>query len=279
MEKGKQTILQGALILTASTMVVKVIGALFKIPLANILGGVGMSYFVSAYDVLIPIYSMTVTGLGVAVSRMVSEYGGRGEEVGNILKTARLMFLGIGTLAAVLLFIGAGPLTKLIGNPAAALSVCCIAPSVLFSCLSSAYRGYFQGRQNMLPTARSQVVEAMVKLVAGILFLFQAERRGNGGNTVLAWYNAGGTAEDFAVLSGWSCAGRITEHIVWIIVYSWSVPTKCTGTRRAFFQYGCQKAVACCAANCTDFSLCQSYHCYRSFLCNELPEKRCGAGE
>lgn len=169
MEKGKQTILQGALILTASTMVVKVIGALFKIPLANILGGVGMSYFVSAYDVLIPIYSMTVTGLGVAVSRMVSEYGGRGEEAGNILKTARLMFLGIGTLAAVLLFIGAGPLTKLIGNPAAALSVCCIAPSVLFSCLSSAYRGYFQGRQNMLPTARSQVVEAMVKLVAGIL--------------------------------------------------------------------------------------------------------------
>lgn len=132
MEKGKQTILQGALILTASTMVVKVIGALFKIPLANILGGVGMSYFVSAYDVLIPIYSMTVTGLGVAVSRMVSEYGGMGEEAGNILKTARLMFLGIGTLAAVLLFIGAGPLTKLIGNPAAALSVCCIAPSVLF---------------------------------------------------------------------------------------------------------------------------------------------------
>ena len=102
MEKGKQTILQGALILTASTMVVKVIGALFKIPLANILGGVGMSYFVSAYDVLIPIYSMTVTGLGVAVSRMVSEYGGRGEEAGNILKTARLMFLGIGTLAAVM---------------------------------------------------------------------------------------------------------------------------------------------------------------------------------
>lgn len=169
MEKGKQTILQGALILTASTMIVKVIGALFKIPLANILGGVGMSYFVSAYDVLIPIYSMTVTGLGVAVSRLVSECGGRGEEARNILKTARTMFLWIGLLAACMLFLGAVPLTKLIGNPAAALSVCCIAPSVLFSCLSSAYRGYFQGRQNMLPTARSQVVEAVVKLAAGIL--------------------------------------------------------------------------------------------------------------
>lgn len=72
---GRQSIVQGAVILTASTLIVKFVGALFKIPLANILGGVGMSYFVSAYDVLIPIYSMTVTGLGVAVSRMVSQQG------------------------------------------------------------------------------------------------------------------------------------------------------------------------------------------------------------
>ncbi len=167
--KGRQTILQGAVILTVSTLIVKVIGAMFKIPLANILGGVGMSYFVSAYDVLIPIYSMTVTGLGVAVSRMVSESDGRGEPPENILMTARTMFLGVGLLAAALLFFGASVLTRLIGNPSAVLSVCCIAPSVLFSCLSSAYRGYFQGRHNMLPTARSQVVEALVKLMTGIL--------------------------------------------------------------------------------------------------------------
>ena len=167
--KGRQTILQGAVILTVSTLIVKVIGAMFKIPLANILGGVGMSYFVSAYDVLIPIYSMTVTGLGVAVSRMVSERDSRGEPPENILMTARIMFLGVGLLAAALLFFGASVLTRLISNPSAVLSVCCIAPSVLFSCLSSAYRGYFQGRHNMLPTARSQVVEALVKLMTGIL--------------------------------------------------------------------------------------------------------------
>lgn len=93
---GSQTILQGAIILTASTLIVKVIGAMFKIPLANILGGVGMSYFVSAYDVLIPIYSMTVTGLGVSVSRVISESTGRGELSENILKTARTLFLVIG---------------------------------------------------------------------------------------------------------------------------------------------------------------------------------------
>lgn len=166
---GKQTVLQGAIILTASTMVVKGIGALFKIPLANILGGVGMSYFVSAYDVLIPIYSMTVTGMGVAVSRMVSERSGYGSTAAeDILKTAKTLFWGIGLAASLLLFCFAKPLTAVIGNPTAYLSVCCIAPSVLFSCLSSAYRGYFQGKHNMLPTARSQILEALVKLVFGI---------------------------------------------------------------------------------------------------------------
>jgi len=166
---GSQTILQGAIILTASTLIVKVIGAMFKIPLANILGGVGMSYFVSAYDVLIPIYSMTVTGLGVSASRVISESTGRGELSENILKTARTLFLVIGLSGAALLFFGAPFLTKLIGNPSAELAVCCIAPSVLFSCMSSAYRGYFQGMHNMLPTARSQILEAAVKLLAGIL--------------------------------------------------------------------------------------------------------------
>ena len=134
---GKQTVLQGAIILTASTMVVKGIGALFKIPLANILGGVGMSYFVSAYDVLIPIYSMTVTGMGVAVSRMVSERSGYGSTAAeDILKTAKTLFWGIGLAASLLLFCFAKPLTAAIGNPTAYLSVCCIAPSVLFSCFS-----------------------------------------------------------------------------------------------------------------------------------------------
>ena len=209
MEKGRQSILQGALILTASTLTVKVIGALFKIPLANILGGVGMSYFVSAYDVLIPIYSMTVTGLGVAVSRMVSECGSRGDAAGNILKTARGMFWIIGSLAAVLLFVGARPMTKLIGNPSAALSVCCIAPSVLFSCISSAYRGYFQGKQNMLPTARSQVVEAVVKLAAGILlaWLIYSRLSGAASMGILNW---NGTPQEIQLrILQYSAAGAV----------------------------------------------------------------------
>lgn len=207
--QGGQTVLQGAFILTASTIIVKVIGALFKIPLANILGGVGMSYFVSAYDVLIPVYSMTVTGLGVAVSRMVSECGIRGEGAEDVLQTARKLFCGIGVLAALLLFLGAGQLTVLIGNPSAVLSVCCIAPSVLFSCLSSAYRGYFQGKQNMLPTARSQIVEAIVKLIAGISFAWFIHYRLSSAweSRILHW---GGTQQEIQLkILQYSAAGAV----------------------------------------------------------------------
>lgn len=169
MGKEKQNILEGAVILTASTLIVKLIGALFKIPLANILGGVGMSYFVSAYDVLIPIYSVTVTGMGVAVSRMISEgeHGFYGDSPETVLVTARRLFYLLGISAAFLLYTAAVPLTRMIGNPGAAAAVRCIAPSVLFSCISSAYRGYFQGKQNMLPTAVSQVLESVAKLLFG----------------------------------------------------------------------------------------------------------------
>lgn len=168
MAQKKQNILQGALILTASTLLVKVIGALFKIPLANILGGVGMSYFVSAYDVFIPIYSMTVTGLGIATSRLVSESSGDSSLCAeSVLVTARRVFLAIGIASSLLLFAGADALTKMIGNPGAHLTVCCIAPSVVFACSSAAYRGYFQGKQNMLPTAKAQVLEAIIKMVLG----------------------------------------------------------------------------------------------------------------
>lgn len=168
MDQKKQNILQGALILTASTMLVKVIGALFKIPLANILGGVGMSYFVSAYDVFIPIYSMTVTGLGIATSRLVSECSQNSTlSSESVLVTARRVFLAIGVTSSVLLFAGAGILTNIIGNPGARITVCCIAPSIIFACASAAYRGYFQGKQNMLPTAKAQVLEAIIKMLLG----------------------------------------------------------------------------------------------------------------
>lgn len=170
MKKTGQGFLEGAMILTLSTAVVKVIGALFKVPLANILGGVGMSYFVSAYDIFAPVYSVTVTGLGVAASRLVSEQAAAGGPAAGeqVLRASRRLFLWLGLLGTALLLGFGQRFAQAINNPGAAPAICAIAPAVLFSCVSAAYRGYFQGMTDMVPTAKSQVLESLVRLLAGI---------------------------------------------------------------------------------------------------------------
>ena len=166
--------MEGAIVLTMATCVVKLIGAVFKIPLANILGGVGMSYFVSAYDIFTPLYSLTVTGLGIAVSRVVSEYTIK-REYGNVkavMRAAKRIFLFLGIAGALLLALVAKSFSELINNPRAMLSVYAIAPAIVFSCISSVYRGYYQGLSNMVPTAKSQVLEAVVKMLAGTVLSY-----------------------------------------------------------------------------------------------------------
>ena len=169
--KKSQSFLQGALILTVSAIVVKVIGVLFRIPLANILGGVGMSYFSTAYDLFLPIYSLAVTGLGVAVSRLVSENITKNNKQGveAVYRASRKLFLLIGIIGAAFILCLAPYFVQKIYNPAALLSVVAIVPAVVFSCISAIYRGFYQGQQNMIPTAVSQILESVIKLVIGIL--------------------------------------------------------------------------------------------------------------
>lgn len=168
-KKHSQSFLEGAAVLTLSTIAVKIIGALFKIPLANILGGVGMSYFVSAYDLFTPIYSVTVTGLGVAASRLVSETSASAgpQGVRQVLHASRRLFLPLGLMGMAAIFLLSGPFSRTINNPGSLLAVRVIAPAVVFSCISAIYRGYFQGMTNMVPTAKSQVLESLTRLAAG----------------------------------------------------------------------------------------------------------------
>ena len=169
-KQKQQSFLQGAMILTAATLAVKLIGALFKIPLTNILGGVGMSYFVTAYELFNPIYALTVTGMGVAVSRLVSEYTAQNQPQAarRVLQVSVGLFSRGGGGRALIIAGFAGVFVRAVNNPLGLWAVYAIAPAALFSCISSAFRGYYQGKANMVPTAVSQVVEAVVKLVCGI---------------------------------------------------------------------------------------------------------------
>lgn len=162
--------LNGALILAVSSIVAKLIGALFKIPLTGLIGGVGRGYFSAAYNLYTPIYAISMAGLPVAVSRMVSESVSlnRFGEVRQIRNVATKIFLITGAVGTALMFLISYPYVRHASSIHALPAILAIAPSVFFCCAMSSYRGYYEGLRNMTPTAISQIIEALGKLLLGI---------------------------------------------------------------------------------------------------------------
>lgn len=166
----KQNFLQGAAILTFGTLLVKLIGALYKIPMNRIIGTEGFGHFNVAYSIYNVLLTISSTGLPIAVSRMISEAStlGNKHQVQHIFKTSLRLFLIIGVICSGGMLIFAPQLADLMRDPDAIWAIAALAPSVLFVCILCAFRGYFQGQQYMTPTAISQVIEAVGKLVIGL---------------------------------------------------------------------------------------------------------------
>ena len=171
-EKGFQ---RGAFLLLCSAVIVKLIGALFKIPLSSkyCLGDLGFGYFSSAYDLFTPFYALAMAGLPVAVSKTVSEYlaKGRYNDVKQMLNVSRRVYLSAGLICFLYLSAVIYPFSRLTDSTGEGIySLFAMTPSVIFCCLMSSYRGYYQGLNNMLPTAVSELLEALCKLVLGFGF-------------------------------------------------------------------------------------------------------------
>lgn len=169
-QRKKQSFFKGAMILSIAAIIVKILGAIFKIPLTNILGGDGMGYFSTAYDIYMPVYVVSNAGLPVAIARIVAESVSqkRFRDVRRTLKIANTVFLITGFIGFCIMFFGARFFVNtLIKNPGAYLAVMAMAPTVFFVCLTSAYKGYYEGLHNMYPTAIAQVIEVVIKLIFG----------------------------------------------------------------------------------------------------------------
>ena len=169
-KRKSQSLLNGAMVLAAATLIVKIIGILYKIPLSNMVGAVGRGYFDSAYNLYIPIYTISMAGLPVAVSKMVSQQMAlkRFRDVRMTFKVAARLFLITGTVGTVLLLILAFPYAYLAKSLEALPAIFAITPSIFFCCIMSIYRGYYNGMRNMTPTAMSEVWEAVGKVIFGL---------------------------------------------------------------------------------------------------------------
>lgn len=167
----KQTFLQGSLILGISALIAKILGALFKIPLTNLLGGTGMGYFSCAYGLFLPLYAVLVTGLSTAVAKPVAACCARGDMYGarRIRSVARRLFLAAGLAGTAIALLCARFFALYTAESIEAYpAVLAIAPAVLFSCLTAVERGYHEGQCSMYPTAVSQAAEALCKLLCGL---------------------------------------------------------------------------------------------------------------
>ena len=167
----KQNFLQGTALLAMATAIVKVIGALYKIPLNAIIGEQGFGYFNTAYEIYNVLLMISTAGLPVAMSRMISQSSSLGHynQVRRIYATARGIFLGLGIVGTLLMTVFCRQLAVFQNQPDAWAAIGCLGPCVLLICIMSTFRGFFQGQSNMLPTSVSQVLEAVVKLIVGMV--------------------------------------------------------------------------------------------------------------
>ncbi len=169
--RKSKSFIQGALILGVANLIVKIIGAFFKIPLNYLIGDAGMGYFNIAYQIYTFMFIIATAGFPIAISKMVAESTAKGNEqdAHRIFQTSFRFLAAIGFAGTALLYFFPAELEAFVSVPGSALGILAISPAIFFVALASVYRGYFQGRQNMFPTAISEVIEAAAKLLVGII--------------------------------------------------------------------------------------------------------------
>ncbi len=169
--KKQNTMFGGVAILAVGIAIVKVIGALFKIPLFNVLGETGAADFNNAYNIYAVLLTISTAGLPVALSKTVAEANtlGRSNQKQAVFRVAMTAFLAMGIASFLVMWFGADWLAaEVLNNSHAAPGIRALAPAVVCVGCLSAFRGYAQGHMNMTPTSVSQIIEALCKLLLGL---------------------------------------------------------------------------------------------------------------
>lgn len=180
-KNSKNLFFSGVLILTISNLLVKILGAFLKVPLASesLLGNEGIGYYQAAYEIYVWFYTVSTVGLPIAVSIMISGARAKGhfKDSKRMFKVIFGVFMTIGVLGTGLMAAFSKFFADRYQQPIE-WCILVISPTLLLVCISSAFRGYFQGHQSMTPTAISEVIEAVGKFALGILFATYAIRQG-----------------------------------------------------------------------------------------------------
>lgn len=201
-KSGNNFLIQGS-ILAAASIIAKIIGLIYRIPLKNTLGNEGISYYSTANEIYAILLMISCFNLPLAISKLVAERVHKGEyrNAHRVFLCAVRFALVVGGALALITYVFAGVITKyLMSYELAVYGLRVLAPAILISAIIGTFRGYFQGYSNMVPTAVSQVIEQIIHAVvtlicADIMYSYGMSLAAKNGNKLLgpAWGAAGGT--------------------------------------------------------------------------------------
>jgi len=163
-----------AAILAAASLFVRFIGFLYRLPLTNLIGDIGMAYYAAAYGIYTLAIALSSGSLPAAVSKLISERIALGNyrDAHNMFKTALAFAMVAGAIVAIIMGFGANFWISLLGHEDAVLATRTLAPTVFFVAILAVFRGYFQGMKTAMPTALSQTVEQIFKVIVSVMLAY-----------------------------------------------------------------------------------------------------------
>ncbi len=164
-------IAQGA-ILAVATVLTKVIGVIYRIPLANILGDAGNGFYGYAYQIYAMALMVSSLSLPTAVSKLVSAKLAAGQRRNSVrvFRCSMLFAVGVGLVVTAAVFFGADAISVYaMKSPLSVYALQMLAPGLFLVAIMAVIRGYFQGLGSMMPTAVSQIIEQIIRAVISIV--------------------------------------------------------------------------------------------------------------
>jgi len=176
-----QSAAKGVAILSMAMLFVKLMSLLYVPVLRAILKPEGIGVYYSCYQIFQYFYIIGNAGLPVAISKIVSEFIALGnyKDAVKTFKMARAMAFMLGLVLTLLLFFFAEPLAKSMNSEQSTYALMALSPTILITTILCAYKGYFQGRGNMTPTAISQVIEQVFNIGFSLIFAYLLIGYGN----------------------------------------------------------------------------------------------------
>ena len=224
-----QSFLRGAMIITIASLLSKIIGSVFRIPLQNIAGNEVFGIFSIVYPIYMAVLILSVAGIPLAISKLISEARAhdRTDDIRSIFLTASILATLFGVLSFTVMVVISSPLADMLGGEYMTLSIIVVSATLLVAPYMAVYRGFFQGYETMTPTAVSQVAEQLIRVFVILLIAFIMVEQGFSPAETAGGVMVGSIVGAFASLL----------YLRWTFVRSEWRPVHAASYRRRDFMY------------------------------------------